>query len=57
MNEHICLPFPIRPDFLAQIVAPINMTKDEANRLCVFVMCLAQPEPVSAPVPMGDESA
>ena len=48
MTKQICLPFPIRRDFIAQIIVPANMTQDEADRLCAFVMFLAQPEPVEA---------
>lgn len=37
----LCLPFPLRPGFLAQIVIPRDMTEAEANRLCEFVHSLA----------------
>ena len=38
----LVLPFPLRSDFLAQITVPIDMTKEEADRLCAFVQSLAQ---------------
>jgi hypothetical protein len=33
--------FPLRSDFLAQLVVPRDMKPDEAKRLCVFVQALA----------------
>jgi hypothetical protein len=33
--------FPLRNDFLAQLVLPRDMKSDEANRLCAFVRALA----------------
>lgn len=35
------LPYPIRPDFLAQVVIPRDLTVDEAKRLGAFIMTLA----------------
>ena len=40
-TPNLSLPFPIRPDYLAQIVIPRDMTKDEATRLCTFIQALA----------------
>lgn len=40
-ESNLVLPFPLRPNYLAQIVIPRDMTKDEANRLCAFVQALA----------------
>lgn len=37
----LALPFPLRPGYLAQIVIPRDMTKDEASRLCAFISTLA----------------
>ena len=37
----LALPFPLRPTFLAQIVIPRDLTKDEARRLAVFIDSLA----------------
>lgn len=37
----ISLDFPLRPDFLAQVVIPRDLKADEARRLCAFVMTLA----------------
>ena len=34
--------FPLRPDFLAQVVVPRDMTSIEARRLTRFIMTLAQ---------------
>jgi len=39
--EALALPFPLRPAFLAQVVVPRDMTKDEARRLCAFIASLA----------------
>lgn len=41
-GANLALPFPLRPGYLAQVVIPIDMTKDEANRLCAFIQTLAQ---------------
>jgi hypothetical protein len=44
----LMLPFPLRPNFLAQIMIPRDLTKDEATRLCTFIQALAH-EPAPAP--------
>lgn len=38
----LAMPFPLRPTFLAQIVIPRDLTKAEAERMCSFIMTLAQ---------------
>ena len=38
---NLALPFPLRPNYLAQIVIPRDMTKEEADRLCTFIQALA----------------
>lgn len=38
----LAMPFPLRPTFLAQIIIPRDLTKDEAARLCNFIQALAQ---------------
>lgn len=44
----LMMPFPLRPTFLAQIVIPRDLTKDEAARLCNFIQALAhEPVPVA----------
>jgi hypothetical protein len=35
------LPYPLRPDFLAQVVIPRDMTTEEAKRLGAFLLTLA----------------
>lgn len=40
-EANLVLPFPLRPDYLAQVVIPRDMTKDEATRLCAFIQALA----------------
>ena len=37
----ISLDFPLRTDFLAQVVVPRDLKAEEARRLCAFVMTLA----------------
>ena len=37
----LAMPFPLRSDFLAQIVIPRNMSSDEARRLSAFILTLA----------------
>lgn len=43
--QGLSLEFPLRPDFLAQIVIPRDMKAAEAQRLSRFIMALAQDEP------------
>jgi hypothetical protein len=37
----LAMPFPLRSDFLAQIVIPRNLSTDEARRLSAFILTLA----------------
>jgi len=39
---NLVMPFPLRPNYLAQVVIPRDMTNDEAERLCAFIRALAQ---------------
>lgn len=39
------LPFPLRPTFLAHVVIPRDLTKDEAKRLAAFIDALAHDPP------------
>lgn len=43
----LALPFPLRPTFLAQIVIPRDLTKDEARRLAAFIDSLAHDPPAA----------
>lgn len=47
-QPQLVLPFPLRRGYIAQIVIPRDMSSEEAERLCEFVMSLAQSE--SAPL-------
>jgi hypothetical protein len=38
----LALPFPLRPTFLAQVVVPRDLTKEEAKRLAAFLDAIAQ---------------
>ncbi len=40
----LCFEYPLRPDYLAQLVLPRDMTKSEADRLCALIRSLVQPE-------------
>jgi hypothetical protein len=40
-GQNLVLPYPLRPGYLAQIIVPLDMTKDEAARLCAFISTLA----------------
>jgi hypothetical protein len=42
----LALPFPLRPNFLAQVVVPRDLTREEAKRLAAFLDALAQDAPV-----------
>ncbi|VTU29986.1 hypothetical protein [Variovorax sp. PBL-E5] len=49
-TEHaLALPFPLRPSFLAQVVIPRDLTKEEANRLCAFIQALGHTAPAEVP--------
>lgn len=39
------IPFPLRPDFLAEVVIPRDLRKDEAKRLMAFIDALAHDAP------------
>lgn len=41
-EANLVMPFPLRSDYLAQVVIPRDMTKAEAQRLCAFIQTLAQ---------------
>lgn len=41
-GSSLAMAYPLREDFLAQIVIPRDMTADEARRLTAFVMTLAK---------------
>lgn len=43
----LMMPFPLRPTFLAQIIIPRDLTKDEASRLCTFIQALAHDAPAA----------
>lgn len=44
-SKGIAIDFPMRPDFLAQVLVPSNMSEDEAKRLCAMIMTLPLPKP------------
>jgi hypothetical protein len=46
-DTSLALPFPLRPTFLAQVVVPRDLTKDEAKRLAAFLDALAHDAPSS----------
>lgn len=39
----LCYDYPLRPDFLAQLVVPRDISRAEAKRLCAFIETLAIP--------------
>lgn len=41
-ESSLMMPFPLRSNFLVQIIIPRDMTKDEASRLCTFISALGQ---------------
>jgi len=44
MTPDLCLDYPLRRNFNAQLVLPRDLTELEAKRLCAFVMTLVGPE-------------
>ncbi len=42
--KKLTLSYPLRRDFMAQIVVPIDLTVQEAERLKAFLLSLAIPE-------------
>lgn len=47
-QKWIAVPFPLRTDFLAQIVVPSDMTNAEGERLVLCIRSLCMPEVSSA---------
>lgn len=47
MTASVCNDYPLRPDYLAQVVVPQDMTEREAERLCEFIKAMAQPSRAS----------
>lgn len=46
MTHRECYEYPLRhwPNlWMAQVVLPLDLTKEEAERLCAFIMTLPQP--------------
>jgi hypothetical protein len=46
-DTSLALPFPLRPTFLAQVVVPRDLTRDEAKRLAAFLDALAHDPPAA----------
>ncbi len=44
----LCYAYPMRPDFLAQLVVPRDLSAAEAKRLCAFIETLVIPYANSA---------
>jgi hypothetical protein len=46
-KQGLCYEYPLRRDhsctFMAQVVLPRDLTTNDAERLCAFIMTLAQP--------------
>jgi hypothetical protein len=36
---------PLRPEFIAQLILPVNLTQPEATHLCGLIQALVFPEP------------
>jgi hypothetical protein len=51
----LVLPFPLRRGFIAQIIIPRYMSKDEAKRLCAFIQSLAH-EPARSDAEAADKT-
>lgn len=47
MKNWIEYTYPIRPDFDAKLILPSDMTGDDVERLCLFLMTLAMPPAIS----------
>lgn len=56
-DTSLAMPFPLRSGFLAQIVIPRDLTKDEAARLCAFIQTLVLPTASVPPVAASDAAA
>lgn len=48
-TQSLCFSYPLRGDFLAQLVVPRNLTATEAKRLCAFIETLPIPDSAGAP--------
>jgi hypothetical protein len=40
-EKTICHNFPLRWNYLAQLVVPFDLTKEDADRLCAFIRSLS----------------
>jgi len=43
MTRGHCYEYPLRPDFVAQLVIPRELTERDARRLCAFIQSLVMP--------------
>jgi hypothetical protein len=50
-DTSLMMPFPLRPNFLAQLIIPRDLSKEEAARLCAFIQALAHDIPVVSSSP------
>lgn len=52
----LCHQFPMRGGhYVAQVIAPTDMTSKEADRLCAFVMALVAPPKTPLPDPPAEQ--
>jgi hypothetical protein len=48
-SKTLCVEFPLRPGYRAQVVIPVDMTHAEAERLQAFIRSLAQDDTDAKP--------
>lgn len=41
MSNKISYPFPLRPNLVVQLYLPLDLTKEEAERIAVYIKTLA----------------
>jgi hypothetical protein len=45
MTKAITFDYPLRSDYVAQLVLPRDLSAEEAEKLCAFVQLMAYPKP------------
>jgi hypothetical protein len=50
VSKSLCYDYPLRPDYLVQLVIPRDLTQREADRLCEFIQATVDAiNPVHSP--------
>jgi hypothetical protein len=53
----LAMRFPLRPDFVAEIIIPRDLTSAEADRLAAFIKAIPPPTPSVSEIPARTEDS